>query len=112
MKSIAANDKRRYEVNRLCSTVSLFLEINITQTEASVTLFALVVLISQFLENYMFSVEMDPRLQFRSSKGLEKSWLLKCHSKMNFDILFCDRVVLITEQCDADFRQQLSINSN
>ena len=38
------------------------LEINNTQMEASVTLFAFVVLISKFLENDMFSIEMDPRI--------------------------------------------------
>ena len=53
------------ELNRLCSAISsssLFLEKNITQIEASVTLFAFVILISQFLENNMFSIEMDPRM--------------------------------------------------
>ena len=61
------NPKRRMiigEFNRLCSaisSVSLFLEINITQIEASVTLFSFVILISQFLENDMFSIKMDPR---------------------------------------------------
>ena len=51
------------ELGILCSAipgVSLFLEMNITQIEASVTLFAFVVLISQFLDNDMFSIEMDP----------------------------------------------------
>ena len=52
--------------------MSLFLEINITQIEASVMLLAFVVLISQFLENGMFSNEMVPCMQFRSSKGFEK----------------------------------------
>ena len=53
------------ELNRLCSAISsvaLFLEINITQIEASVTLFAFVILIAQFLQNDMFSIEMDPRM--------------------------------------------------
>ena len=53
------------ELNRLCSAFSsvlLFLEINITQIEASVTVFAFVILISQFLENDMFSIEMDPQV--------------------------------------------------
>ena len=53
------------ELNRLCSatsSVSLFYEINITQIEESVTLFAFVILISQFLENDTFSIEMDPRM--------------------------------------------------
>ena len=35
-------------------------------------LFAIVILISQFLENDMFSIEMDLRMLFRSGKGLEK----------------------------------------
>ena len=51
------------ELNRLCSaisSVSLSLEINITQIEASVTLFVFVILISQFLD--MFSIEMGPRM--------------------------------------------------
>ena len=50
------------EFNRLYSVISsvlLFLEINITQMEASVTLFAFVILTSQFIENDMFSIEMD-----------------------------------------------------
>ena len=53
------NPQRRMikgELNRLClaiSSVSLFLQINITQIEASMTLFAFVILISQFLENEM-----------------------------------------------------------
>ena len=53
------------ELNRLCSSISslsLFLEINITKIEASVTLFAFVILISQFLENDMFSIKMDPHM--------------------------------------------------
>ena len=72
------------ELNKLCSaisSVSLFLEINITPIEASVTRFAFVILISQFLENDMFSIEMDPHMYFRSIKGLEKHWLLEFHSK-------------------------------
>ena len=50
------------ELNRLCSavsSVSLSLEINFTQIAASVTLFAFVVLISQFLENDMFSIKIS-----------------------------------------------------
>ena len=46
------------ELNRLCSAISsmsLFLEMNITQIEASVMFFAFVILISQFLENDLFS---------------------------------------------------------
>ena len=53
------------ELNRRCSAISsesLFLEINITQIEASMTLFAFVILIAQFLQNDMFSIEMDPRM--------------------------------------------------
>ena len=53
------------ELNRLCSaisSVSLFLEINITKLEASVALFTFAIWISQFLENSMFSIEMDPRM--------------------------------------------------
>ena len=38
------------------------LEINVAQMEASVTFFAFVILISQFLENDMFSNEMDTRM--------------------------------------------------
>ena len=35
-------------------------------------LFTFVNLISQFLDNDMFSIEMDPRMSFLSIKGLEK----------------------------------------
>ena len=38
------------------------LQINITEIEASVTLFAFVILISQFLENDTFSIEIDLRM--------------------------------------------------
>ena len=69
MKSIDGNDNRRVKQ----TTGMLYLEINITQIEASVTLFPFVILISQFLENDMFSIEMDPCMQFCSSKGLEKT---------------------------------------
>ena len=72
------------ELSRLCHSIQsmpLFLEINITQIEASVTLFAFVVLISQFLENDMFSIEMDPCVQFRSDKGLEKTLTFKISLK-------------------------------
>ena len=51
------------ELNRLysaVSSVSLLLEIIITEIEASVMLFPFVNLISQFFENDMFSIEMDP----------------------------------------------------
>ena len=41
---------------------TMSLEINITQIEASMMVFALVMLISQFLENCMFSIEMDTRM--------------------------------------------------
>ena len=80
MKSIAANDKG--ELNRLCSTisnVSLFLEINITQIEASVTLFASVVLISQLLVNYMFLSKWIRACNFVQVGVLKKHWLLKFH---------------------------------
>ena len=78
MISIARNDNRRVkQIVSLYFKHMAILEINITQMEASETLFAFVVLISQFLENDMFSIEMDPCMQFRSSKGLEKHWLLK-----------------------------------
>ena len=91
------NPQRRMiigELNRICSSissVSLFLVINITQIEASVTLFAIVILISRFLENDMFSIEMDPWILLRLSKGLEKHWLLN-FTKRIFSILFCDRL--------------------
>ena len=48
-----------FTLSKLCcstSSVSLFLEINITQTEVSVT-FTVVLL--QIFENHMFSIEMD-----------------------------------------------------
>ena len=64
MKSTAANDNGRVK-QTICSvnsSVSLLLEINITQIEASVTLSAFVILISQFMENDMFSIEVDPRI--------------------------------------------------
>ena len=50
------------ELSRICSisSVLLFLKINFTQIEASVTLVAFsFFLISQFLENDIFSIEMD-----------------------------------------------------
>ena len=56
----------------LPSSVSLFLEIHITKIEASLTQFAFVIFILQLIDNDMFSIEMDPRVQFRPSKGLEK----------------------------------------
>ena len=65
MKSTEADDNRRVK-QATCmlrySSVSLFLKINITQIEASVTIFSLDILISQFLENDMFSIEMAPRM--------------------------------------------------
>ena len=73
MKSIARNDKRRIKQTiPHISSVSLFLMKSITQIKASMTLFAFAVLISQFLENDLFSIEMDMCMQFNSSKGLEK----------------------------------------
>ena len=48
------------------------------------TLFAFVVLIAKFLENDMFSIEMDPCVQFRSSKGLENTLTLKISPKRIF----------------------------
>ena len=60
MKSIEANDNTR--VKQTISSVSLFAEVNITEIEASVTLFAFVVLISQFHENDVFSIDRDPRM--------------------------------------------------
>ena len=83
------------ELSRLCSailSVSLFSEINTTKIEAPVTLFAFVILISQFLENNMFSIEIDPRREFLSSKGFEKALLLR--------ISLCDRVPLISDRDD------------
>ena len=71
MKSIVGMVMGESTLQCSISTVSLSLEINITQIEASLTLFAFVVLISQLLENGMFSFEMDPCMQFRSSKGLK-----------------------------------------
>ena len=44
------------------SSVALFLEINITQIGETVTLCAFVILISQFYENDMFSIEIDLRM--------------------------------------------------
>ena len=54
--------------------MSLFLEMDINQKERPVMLFTSVDLISQFLENCLFSIEMDPCMQFRLSKGLEKTF--------------------------------------
>ena len=42
----------------------------------------------------MFSIEMDPRMWFRSSRGLEKHWLLEYHWN-EFYTFFCDRVHLM-----------------
>ena len=57
------------QITNFCKTITaslitFFLEIIITQIEASVTLFGFVNLIhvSQFLENEIFSIEMDPRM--------------------------------------------------
>ena len=53
------------ELNRLCSAISrvlLFLEINITQIEASVTRFVFVILVSKFLRNDMSFIEMGLRM--------------------------------------------------
>ena len=49
------------ELNRLCSAISsvlLYLEINITQIEESVMLFAFVILISQFFEKDIIDLSM------------------------------------------------------
>ena len=73
------------ELSRLCSIsrVSVYLDINITQIEASVTLFAFVDLISQYLENNMFSIKIDPcmQFQFHSSKGPKKTLTFKISLK-------------------------------
>ena len=63
MKSTAANESRRDKQTmlRYFKRVAI-LEITITQIEASVTLFALVISISQFLENDMSSIKTDPRM--------------------------------------------------
>ena len=46
--------------------------------KVSVTLFACYCcFISKCLENDVFSVEMDPCMQFHSSEGLKMHWLLK-----------------------------------
>ena len=58
-------------------------------------LFAFVVLISQVLENDIFSIEMNLCMQFCSSKGLETNIHFKYFTKTNFYILFCDKVPLI-----------------
>ena len=67
-------------LNRLCvalSSMSLFLYINITQIEVSVTLFAFVIFISQFLENDMFSIEMDPRMLFVETRVFTSSSVIE-----------------------------------
>ena len=46
--------------------------------------FAFFILTSQFLENDMFSIEMDPCMQFRSSKGLEETLTFKISVKRIF----------------------------
>ena len=48
-------------VLRYFKRVAIFSDKN-TQIEASMTLFAFVVLISQFIKKKMFSIEMDPRM--------------------------------------------------
>ena len=58
------NPRRRMIKGELNRSMSLFLEIDITQIEASVMLFAFVILITQFLENDMFSIQMDPWMYF------------------------------------------------
>ena len=60
------------ELNRLCSAI-----FRDKQYPNKSVCDAFVILISQFLENNMFSIEMDMRMLFHSSKGLEKQWLLK-----------------------------------
>ena len=80
------------ELNRLCSalsSVSLFLEMNITQKEASVMFFEFVILISQFLENNLFSFEWIHACNFVPSKGLEKQWLLEFHQNEFWHPLLC-----------------------
>ena len=63
MKSTAVNDNRRDNQTVLCYFKHVaFLEINITQIEASMTLFVFVILISKFLENDMFSIKKALRM--------------------------------------------------
>ena len=62
MKSTLTNDNGREKQTTGMlhySCVSLSLEINIIQIEVSMTLFAFVILILQFLENNMFSIKID-----------------------------------------------------
>ena len=64
MKSTAANDNGRVKQSmlRYFKRVTIFRDTHYPNIEASVTLFAFVILISQFLENDMFSIEMDSRM--------------------------------------------------
>ena len=58
-----------------------FIEINFTLIGASVHC---VILISQFLENDMFSIKTDSCMQFRSSEGLEKRLTFKISQQRIF----------------------------
>ena len=72
------------------------LEINFTQIEASLTLFAFCCFeISQFLGKDMFTIEMDLHklCNFIQVRVLKNQWPLN-FTKTNFYILFCVRVPL------------------
>ena len=71
-------------IKELSRLYTLFIEINITQIEASVTLFAFFVLVSPFLEKDRFPIKMDLCVYFSSSKGLAKTLTLKTSLKRTF----------------------------
>ena len=77
----AANDNRRVKQTmlRYFKRVVIFRDKHYTNRRVREALRICLFSISQYLEKDMFSIEMDPRMQFRSIKGLEKHWLLKFH---------------------------------
>ena len=85
MKSITGNDNRRVKYTMLYfKRVAIFRDKHYPNRSAFMMLFAFVVLISQVLENDIFSIEMDLCMQFCSSKGLEKNIHFKYFTKNKF----------------------------
>ena len=78
MKFIAENDNRKVKRTR----VAIFRDKHYSSRSARATSH-FVVLISKFIKkkNDMFSFEIVPCMQFRSSKGLDKTLTFKISSK-------------------------------
>ena len=84
MKSTAGNDNRvKQKMHLYFKHVTNFRD-KLTHIETAVMLFTFVILISQFLETDMFSIEMDPCVQFCSSKSLQKTLTFKFALKRIF----------------------------